>query len=252
MVIPENRAFHQIFLSLDAREELPLPLRQVSAQARDLFADFQYCLWRDEAIRQFLAAHYGQDVLQAYDLLKPLAFKADLARYCILHRFGGWYADLSLKILEFVPLDQSIEMVYFHDFGLGPPAPSSFLAACQNGFFFAKAGHPVLEQCIKVVLDHCRQRFYGLNSTCPTGPMVFGKAILAHAPSPNLMPGYFMPLTPMHSQRNLAYVMPRGNIVAFHKTTWHPSSPRGGNFSAFGLQGTNNYNRLWESREVYG
>ena len=56
----------------------------------------------------------------------------------------------------------------------------------------------------------------------------------------------------MHSQRNLAYVMPRGNIVAFHKTTWHPSSPRGGNFSAFGLQGTNNYNRLWESREVYG
>ena len=65
MVIPENRAFHQIFLSLDAREELPLPLRQVSAQARDLFADFQYCLWRDDAIRQFLAAHYGQDVLQA-------------------------------------------------------------------------------------------------------------------------------------------------------------------------------------------
>ena len=252
MVIAKNRSFHQIFLSLDSREELPFLLHRVSTEARDLFRDFDYCLWRNAAIREFLAMYYGQDVLKAYDLLKPLAFKADLARYCILHHYGGWYADLTLKILEFVPLDQSIEMIYFHDFGLGPPAPSSFLAACQNGFFFAKAGHPVLEKCIKTVLENCRQRFYGLNSTCPTGPMVFGKAILAYGPSPNLMPGYFMPLTPMHSQRNLAYVMPRGNIVAFHKTTWHPSMPLGGNFSAFGLQGTNNYNRMWERREVYG
>ena len=252
MVIEKNRSFHQIFLSLDFHEELPLLLHRVSTEARDLFRDFDYCLWRNDAICEFLATHYGQDVLKAYEQLKPLAFKADLARYCILHHYGGWYADLSLKILEFVPLDRSIEMIYFHDFGLGPPAPSSFLAACQNGFFFAKAGHPVLEGCIKTVLENCRQRFYGLNSTCPTGPMVFGKAILAYGPSPHLMPGYFMPLTPMHSQRNLAYVMPRGNIVAFHKTTWHPSMPLGGNFSAFGLQGTNNYNRMWERREVYG
>ena len=136
---------------------MPLSLHRVSTEARDLFRDFEYCPLRDDPIRQFLAVHYGQNVLKAYDLLKPLTFKADLARYCILHRHGGWHAGLSLKILEFVPLDQLIEIVYFHDFSLSSPAPSIFLAACQNGFFFAKAGHSVLEQCIKAVLENCRQ-----------------------------------------------------------------------------------------------
>ena len=48
------------------------------------------------AIRSFLADSMEQDVLWAFDQLLPYAYKADLARLCLLHEFGGVYADLSV------------------------------------------------------------------------------------------------------------------------------------------------------------
>ena len=246
-----NQYFHQIFLSQNPEESLPGLLVNVSDQAQKVFVGFEHILWRAPAVRDFLASRYGTEVLSAYDKLRPLAYKADLARYCLLHAFGGWYADISLKICLMPLISEDIEMVYFHDFGLGPPGPSSFVAACQNGFFYAKSGHPVLEACIQQVVKNCRDEYYGLNSTCPTGPMVFGKAILNYAPNPGVLPGYFMPLTPAHRQRNLAYVMPEGDIAAFHKSTWCESRPQGGDLSSLGVIGSNNYNRMWESRSIY-
>ena len=249
--MPEGQFFHQIFLSAQSEEVLPRSLQVVSDQSKALFVGFDHILWREAALREFLTSRFGGEVIAAYDKLKPLAYRADLARYCLIYCFGGWYADISLKVCKVPALSDSIEMVYFHDFGLGPPGPSSFMAACQNGFFYAKAKHPVMGRCIEMVLENCKNNFYGLNSTCPTGPMVFGKALLNYAPHPGLIPGYFMQLTPGHRQKNLAYILPEGDIAAFHKSTWHDASPKGGDLSAFGLAGSNNYNRMWENNDIY-
>ena len=247
----KNKTFHQIFFSLQPGEQLPVDLRAVSESSRHHFADFDYRLWDLTTVRQLIHEGFGTRVLAAFDGLKPLAFKADLARYCLIYQFGGWYCDLSVQIRRSIPLNSAIQMFYFHDFGLGPPAPSSFLAACQNGFFFAQAGHPVLGDCIQTVVNNVEKRFYGLNSTCPTGPMVFGKAVLKYAPDPSMIPGYFMALTPQHVQKNFSYVTPTGDIVAFHKSTWHQARPMGGDMKSLGLKGSNNYNRMWEQRDIY-
>ena len=63
------------------------------------------------------------DVLNAFDMLKPLAYKADLARYCLIYKLGGWYADISLKPVVGLSIDDSIDFVYFYDFGSGSLCP---------------------------------------------------------------------------------------------------------------------------------
>ena len=247
----KNRTFHQIFLSEMSGEKLPNVLDQVSQQSRPYFIDFDYALWRDSEIRDLLRIHFDSRVIDAYETLIPLAYKADLARYCILYCHGGWYADLGVKICRNIKLDESVQFYYFHDFGIGPPGPSSFLAACQNALFYAKSGSKILEECIQQIVLNCEKRFYGLNSTCPTGPMVFGRSILNHTPSPHIIPGYFMALTPCHQQKNFSFVAPEGDIIALHKSTWHPSMPLGGDVKSLGIKGSNNYNRLWEERSIY-
>ena len=243
--------FHQICLSEDPNFEIPASLKPTIQDTRSLFSDFRYKLWGSENLRDFISKNFSDDVLAAYDSLKPLAYKADLGRYCLMYLYGGWYADLTLKFLNKLSFNDSVNLLYFHDFGIGPPGPNSFLTSCQNGLIYAKPNHKVFERCIEIVVKHCAIRYYGLSSTCPTGPMVFGKALVEFTPDYGILPGYFMALTPMHDQRNLAYVSGSGEIVALHKSSWHKEMPAGGDLSAFGLSGTNNYNQLYRDRDIY-
>ena len=49
--------------------------------------------------KNFLTPILTQKVRAAYDSLNPLAYKADLARYCILYKNGGWYLDVGLTAI---------------------------------------------------------------------------------------------------------------------------------------------------------
>ena len=96
-----------------------------------------------------------------------------------------------------------------------------------------------------------RERYYGSSSTAPTGPSLFGSVLSAYDLTDARQVGFFMPLTQAFSNRNLAYVSESGEILAWHKTSWHPGRPSGGDMTSLGLRGTNNYNQLWRAREVY-
>src|SRR5688572_8186862 len=63
-------------------------------------------LFSGEDIEAFLEAKFPREVQDAFHALKPYAYKADLARYCILHELGGVYADLSMFFTRRVPLDE--------------------------------------------------------------------------------------------------------------------------------------------------
>ena len=247
----ENQNFFQIYLSEDEAKELPEPLLSVSRIARQRFSNFDYICWTGLMLRDFISTYYPQDVLNAYDKLRPFAYKADLGRYCLIYKYGGWYADVTLKIEKNVLLGNEVDLFFFYDFGEGLPAPGRCSHECQNSFFYAKASHHLLAECIEGVVKNCRDSFYGGSSTSPTGPELFGRKLCQHVPNSRSLHGHFMPLTPFHQQRNLSYVAPSGDIIAQHKSTWHPSKPRGGDLESLGLSGTNNYNDLWRQKAIY-
>jgi len=59
---------------------------------------WQYHFYTDDEAGRFLAAHFPVQIKQAYDLLIPGAFKADLFRYCVLLIRGGVYADVDVML----------------------------------------------------------------------------------------------------------------------------------------------------------
>jgi len=245
-----NNNFFQIFLS-DC-DLLPPPiLLEMAEVIRNLFPAYEYHLFNRISLREFIADEFGGELLAAYDKLIPYAYKADLGRYCLAYKRGGWYADMSLKLLSAVHLNETIDTVYFYDMGDGLPSPYRTAHDCMNALFFAAAGNPILAEAIEMILRNCREDYYGISSLCPTGPVLFGKATAKYAPNEHHVFGHFMPLTPFHENKNRSFVAPNGSIIARHKSAWHSHRPSPGDLSVFGAQGTNNYFELWQSRGIY-
>ena len=245
--------FFQVLLTGSSQSPAVVPetLSLLSKGFQQLYPECRYCIYDDQKVAAFLRSHFNPRVLVAYEKLIPLAYRADLARYCLVYHFGGWYADITLKPCYRYQLPAHIDLMYFYDQGDGLMVGGRSPMDCQNGFFYARKGHPILAKVIESIVDHCEREFYGLSSLSPTGPTLFGRHISAHVPNLSIHHGHFVTLTPFHKNKNRAYVAPDGTILALHKSAWHQSMPGGGDLSVFGLSQTNNYNKLWRERQVY-
>jgi mannosyltransferase OCH1-like enzyme len=224
---------HQILIS----EELGFEQQsRESLKIENQFGKSQYRFWTTTKIRDFLFEEYPSTVLNAYDLLKPFAYKSDLARYCILNKMGGTYADLSItKIKSFDHYEQN--MVIFRD---GNSARTSW--KIQNGFFYSEPNNPILEECITQIIGNVENRFLGFDPHFPTGPSVLGRAVALHGLDIKLMVGQYHWLR----YRSNKYTLPNGDVVARGK---RGGAYRGGDSRVFG---GNNYNEMWRSGDVYG
>ncbi len=88
---------HSIYLT--GQSNAPLS-EQISANLDSFkrnYSDFEHVLYTDASLRTFISENFESAVLWAYDQLIPLAYKADLGRYCLLYKLGGVYSDLSIS-----------------------------------------------------------------------------------------------------------------------------------------------------------
>lgn len=70
--------------------------------------------------------HFPSEVLEAFDILIPGAFKADLFRYCVLFIYGGVYADVDML------LKTKLDMAIDDDIGFMVPSDSvSYSERCS-------------------------------------------------------------------------------------------------------------------------
>ena len=244
-----NNLFQLFFTS--AYEPLPPELQSLSLRLKSLYPHHNYILHTLDSARDFLSSTFPPEVQAAFHSLVPLAFKADLVRYCLLYHFGGWYSDITLKHQSGIVLGDGIEFCFFYDFGAGFPSPSRSCHDVMNAFFYSTPSHPILSDVIESILRHCRDYYYGFNSLSVTGPTLLGRSVAQHVPSPSVLTGHFLPLTPSHRNKNRAFVSEDGSIIAWHKSSWHPSQPAPGDISCFNIKTSNNYQHLWDSRQIY-
>jgi len=59
----------------------------------DLNPDYEYYYYNDKDGREFIRDNFERNINEAYDILIPGAYKADLLRYCLLYIYGGCYFD---------------------------------------------------------------------------------------------------------------------------------------------------------------
>jgi hypothetical protein len=231
----------QIFLS-DAGNGLPPFLKLATGTVKTAFPKANHTIFSKRTLRQFIADNYDTDVLWAYDCLRPYSYKADLGRFCLLNTLGGWYMDIAVRVAKPVKIGPQISWLAFRDFQWF----SLTSWACSSGVLYSKPKNPALVTAINLIVRNCREKYYGITPLCPTGPTLLGQALAMNGAREDYVYGDCLELTPAHKQKNRAFVLPDGTIMAWGK----PSD--GGDLTELGARGVNNYNQLWAQRKVYG
>ena len=230
----------QIFLSDNGAELSPF-LGHATGTVSKAFPGADHQIYTKETLRAFIEANYSGEVLWAYDCLKPYSYKADLGRFCLLNKLGGWYMDIAIRMVNPVEVGPRIKFLAFRDI-----QRFSFTSwACATTVLYSQPDNKALQIAIDTIVNNCKEEYYGITPLCPTGPTLLGKALAAHGGQSDFVYGDYLELTPTHEQKNRAFVLPDGSIMAWSK----PSG--GGDLTGLGAKGVNNYNELWAAREVY-
>lgn len=230
----------QIFLS-DADTTLSPFLKHATGTVQAAFPDANHTIYDKETLRQFIADNYDADVLWAYDCLNPYSYKADLGRFCLLYKLGGWYMDIAVRVVNPVEIAPHIKWLAFRDI-----QRFSFTSwACATTVLYSQTANPALATAINLIVKNCHEKYYGITPLCPTGPTLLGQALAMNGSQNDFVYGDYLELTPTHEQKNRAFVLPDGTIMAWSK----PSG--GGDLTGVGAKGVNNYNELWAQRKVY-
>jgi mannosyltransferase OCH1-like enzyme len=129
--------------------------------------EYDYHFYDDVDCKEYIQRHYPEYV-NAYQLLVPGAYKADLFRYLLLYREGGVYMDCKSATIR--PLREMIHPnVSFAAFRDRPPG------AILNSFMACTKGHPILKMAIDQCIKNIETRYYGINPLDITGPQLLGR-----------------------------------------------------------------------------
>ena len=213
-------------------------------------SELEHRLFLQDDVIELLQAKFPGHVLEAYLALKPYAYRADLARYCILHEFGGLYADLSYFFVGQVPMPED-QLVVFRGNLMSSPWDTS------NAIIYAPAKHKAFERAIELVCANVKRRYYGLTALCPTGPALFGKALAMTCEAEELLTGTASLLKAEPVEQivpNLRF--PKNALVhcQFLKRTMIAVKRKGvlsSGLIELGVTTGNAYRELWDNRQVY-
>ena len=126
--------------------------------------------FNDRDCQRFMLTQ-GERVFNAYTVLRPGAYKADLFRLCILHQHGGVYIDA--EALPYVSLREMMR-----------GTKSKFISVLDsgsngihNGLIMSPRGHPFLKAGIERILRIVETRSYEDGTLSITGPVCLARAI---------------------------------------------------------------------------
>jgi hypothetical protein len=229
---------------------LPPPVAQNIETFKAVHPGLEHHLFRGPELRALIARDFGGGVLAAYDTLKPYAFQCDLARHCVMYKYGGVYADLSVYFLKGWTPEHWTEgrwrpgqLGVFRDFVIAAPWQVA------NTLYFAPPGHAALSAAIELICRNVANRYYGGSFLSPTGPDSFGKALALSCEAADLVSGKSAWVT----EADLPGVIDRrahgfafgGEIVAVKR------KPGGGSLDGMGIAGGNSYVEMWERGDIY-
>lgn len=181
------------------------PFRDNIARCRSGTDGIDFRLWDDTTIRPLFRRFGGPDLEKIYDAEPTFAGKSDIARYLIVYLEGGFYLDTDYRCVRSPALwidqfggTEGIDLVVVHD---GEDAAYRFRKIIHkhhviNGLFGAAAGHPMMTDCIRVIL----QKKGRGNLLERTGTILFGNALRRyftnHPETVVLLPrAYFFPVS---------------------------------------------------------
>jgi mannosyltransferase OCH1-like enzyme len=225
---------HQILILKDYSSEVEHFTKQNEKHFKKMYPMEDYKLWLNSEIEKFIKLNFDESVFYSYVKLQPYAYKADLARYCILYILGGWYFDFfTLPLFGYKPEKSTL---LFRDFYISEAAPW----ALNNAVVYTEAKNTIFLRCIQEIVMNCRLDFYGASSLFVSGPPLLGSAVSVDFR--NFHHYEIGEFTKKEGENRFSFYLSNRDKLALHKDS------EGG---VFNLPGSNNYGEMWKNREVY-
>ncbi len=169
---PIPRLIHQTWKTRD----VPPEFQALQRSWIERNPGFEYLFWTDEDIGRFIAEEHPALLPVFHGYADPIA-RIDLARYLILRRFGGVYADLDFECLR--PIDGLLEGRSFV-VGLEPEEHGRLAKAVERGlprilcpsFLASVPGHPFWDH----LLDRLVEARSSADVLDATGPFLLTRA----------------------------------------------------------------------------
>jgi mannosyltransferase OCH1-like enzyme len=132
---------------------------------KKLNPDYSHCIYNNTECLEFIRDNYDSRVLNAYNKLKPGAFKADLWRYCYLYKYGGIYCDIKNVFRKSFNalLNNTTKLII---------GKSMFNDGAHNGFMACLPNEPLMKLAIDTSVERIENNYYGKSSLDITGPVM--------------------------------------------------------------------------------
>lgn len=156
------KTIHQTYM----HRELPEELSRNVTSLQNTNPDFEYKLWVDEEIDDFIHETYGLAILRSYRKINREygACRADLFRYLCIYKFGGVYLDIksctSGRLTDILLSGDEYVLSHWDNsadgvmpgYGLHRELPHVPDGEYEQWHVMATAGHPFLERVVNRVL----------------------------------------------------------------------------------------------------
>ena len=155
-------------------KNLPPKMGENVEKLKSMNPEYEYELWDDTDCKNFLLEHFGENYANAFDVLKPGAFKCDFWRYAILYVYGGVYLDIDM-----VPLTPLRDFIKDSDeFVSIVDLKKTYKCAIYQAFIATVPQHPIMSYSLQLSFANIVNRKYGIRETLNiTGPVVVGIAL---------------------------------------------------------------------------
>lgn len=242
--IARHSTAHQILLANGEIDVVP------TSYIAELTANLpSHRVWLEDEIVELIKANYDDNVLAAFTSIKPLAYKADLARYCIIHTLGGWYFDLTVTIDNFNVLDsfsEDISTILFRDI----PIANRMATVANTLFWFKDSGSEILKLAIEKSVSNILSSDYTWHPHGITGPLMLGD-IVADYQSTRLESNILFGDTLMVADRpthTFSTVHSPNTMTFSHRRAMSDDVTE---IMPTGYESKSDYWRLWHEKKVY-
>ena len=115
---------------------------------------------------KYLHSNFNNDYIEAFNSLKPYAYKCDFMRCILLYKEGGWYSDWKQVCLKYKLLDtfRDKSIVLFKD------RVNNEKEYISNSFMGFKKGNYFLKEVINTIINNIKYKKYYLDSLSISGP----------------------------------------------------------------------------------
>lgn len=141
----------------------------------ELNPEYEYIFYDKKDRRIFIKNNFGQEVLEAYDILVPGAYKADLFRYCYLYLNGGCYFDCKMilrrPLREWINNDDSLVLI-------NDAVPNAF----ANGIMMMTKRDNRLLDCITNIIKNTQSKTYKVDKLTISGPKLLFSCFNTYKP----------------------------------------------------------------------